>query len=574
MARIRVLDPYTVAQIAAGEVIERPVAVVKELVENALDAGSSRIEVNVVAYPDWRIVVRDDGCGIPAEEVELAFTRHATSKISAPEDLQRISTLGFRGEALPSIAAVAEVEMITRPPEASSGTKIVIRGGETLHLGPCACSPGTRVTVTDLFFNLPARRKHQLEPRKELQGIIDVVGRLALAHPDRAFSLTANGRPLWNTPGKGDLLETIAEVWGAEQARQMVPVTHRTADLGVRGYLSKPGKGRGDRRRQLLIVNGRPIVSERFSQVLEALYEDLSPRDLRPAALLHLRLPPDQIDVNVHPTKATVRFLEEERVWQFLRETVRPALERAVEPALLPRISGTPATSGYPPTVAEAAVVREPGPMEWPRPTLPLLAQERSAVLPEGRLPQLEPIGQLAATYILAQAGGDLYIIDQHAAHERIRYTELVSKGEAAPPSQMLTVPLSLSLGSQDLETFWQHVEVFRRLGYLAEPFGRGAVLIRGVPASLSSQEALEVLQQLLGMIADDRARPESAWLDEGRKMIACRGAIKASQYLDYREMVALLEGLRRVPQPFTCPHGRPAVVRCPQEDLARAFRR
>lgn len=573
MGAIKLLDEMTAAQIAAGEVIERPAAVVKELVENAIDAGSRRIEVNVVSREGWQIVVRDDGCGIAADEVALAFARHATSKITAAEDLARVTTLGFRGEALPSIAAVAEVEMVTRPPAAAKGTRIVLRGGEIRLVEPWACAPGTRVTVTDLFYNVPARRKHQADWRKEVLVIGEVVGRLALAHPEKAFSLAVNGRLLWQTPGQGDLLAALTTVWGSELARQMLPLAGEAAGLALRGYAGRPGYGRRDSRRQWLVVNGRPVVVERLAALLEEIYQGLLTKPYRPVAFLHLSVPPHLVDVNIHPAKTKVRFLAEEKVWELLRLSLRsalgaagPAAGKVVAGPLGARLAVEETAAGAPKPAAEQRA------LAWPEPPLVLEGQEYFST--GERLPELEPIGQLAATYILAQGGSDLYIIDQHAAHERIRYAELCRRGAEGAATQMLAVPISLSLGPRDIELFWQHAAVWQRLGFVVERFGPKGILIRGVPAALPPAEAQGSLQELLALAADRPAQAEAALLEEGRRLIACRGAIKANQYLDLREMSWLLAELRRVSQPFTCPHGRPVVVRFSQEELARAFGR
>jgi DNA mismatch repair protein MutL len=562
------LDPETAARIAAGEIIERPASVVKELVENAVDAAARRIEVHVTSRPDWQAVVRDDGDGIPAEEVELAFARHATSKLTGVEDLRRISTLGFRGEALPSIAAVAEVEMLTRPAGAAGGTRVRVRGGKVQERVPWPCAPGTRVTVSDLFFNLPVRRGALADPGREGLNVAETVARLALAHPDRAFSLAADGRLVFRAPGRGDLLGAVAAVWGSDLAREMMPVEGESGRLQVRGYLGRPGVGRADRRRQLLVVNGRPVVSQEFSRLLERLYAGQVPHGKHPVAVLHLLLPPEQVDANVHPAKLTVRLLSEEEIWEAVYRCLRPALETSSGPS---RAVLTPPASGVRRGESGTGMVHEvdPGKMQVYDAGLRAGPFEPEVLF----LPPLEPIGQLAATYILAQAGGELYIIDQHAAHERIRYTELGRREQTGGATQLLTAPLSRQLAPQETELFWRHAEVFRRLGYLAERFGPAGILFRGLPAGLPSEDSLRVLEEVLSSLAQDRGA-EAELAERTRKALACRGAIKANQYLDLREMSMLLEELRRVPQPYTCPHGRPAILRFSREELARAFAR
>ncbi|MGB9920416.1 MAG: DNA mismatch repair endonuclease MutL [Moorellales bacterium] len=572
MAGIRILDPQIAAQIAAGEVIERPTSVVKELAENAIDAGSRHIEVQVTTAPGWQIVVRDDGCGIPAEEVELAFARHATSKLAAPADLERITSLGFRGEALPSIAAVAEVEMLTRPADAPKGTKLRARGGEILENRPHPCAPGTRVTVSDLFYNLPARRKSQAEPAREVATIAEVLGRLALAYPDRAFILAVNGRILFRTSGRGDLLAAITAIWGRDLAQELVAVEYRADGLELRGYLGRPGVGRADRRRQFLAVNGRPVVSSGFGRLLDRLYAGLLPNVQRPVAALQLWLPPERVDANVHPAKLTVRIVAEEEMWEILYRGLRPWLESLSGPGKLVQLPWPPSEPG---AVKTAVLeVRETPQVEqrvwkWstPSPDADNLKEEVAG------LPPLEPLGQLAATYILAQSDGDLYIIDQHAAHERIRYAELARREQAGSASQMLAAPLSRSLAPPEAELFWRHAEVFRRLGYLAERFGPGGILFRGLPAGLSVDDSLWVLEEVLSSIVRN-GRPEAELAEQARRLLACRGAIKANQYLDRQEMVILLEELRRTPHPFTCPHGRPTILRFSAQELLQAFGR
>lgn len=585
MASIKVLDPDTAALIAAGEVIQGPSAVVKELVENSIDAGATRVEVVICTDPDWRIMVRDNGCGIPTSEAGTAFARHATSKIRSVDDLTRVNTLGFRGEALASIAAVAQVEMLTRPAAAGQGVCINLRGGEITGVERRACAPGTRLTVSDLFFNTPARRKQLGHGSREMRAISETVSRLALAFPAVSVSLAANNRTLWQTPGRGDLLSAISVVWGDDVARNMVPVNFAQDGIEVCGYTGGLSAGRRDRRRQLLVINGRPVGFGQLSSALEAAYEGLMHRPNRPVAFIILALPPDQVDVNVHPAKTEVRFLHADVVWRTIHSAMAAALRSCIGPAVLDDSRFQEKEPGQSPNRYETRESRS----EWnynnyavdagvTREQVCLAETEagfqRGSNDAGGRLPVLKPIGQVDATYILAESDGALYLIDQHAAHERIRYTELCNRATSGTASQLLTVPAAINLGAHDREILWSYSELLVRLGFILELFGSTGILVRGVPSSLPPEETEDCLRQLLTRLAADGSQAVSRLMDEARKMIACKGAIKAHQYLDQVEMAHLLENLRRVPNPFTCPHGRPAVIRYTVTDLEKAFGR
>ncbi|NLC58178.1 MAG: DNA mismatch repair endonuclease MutL [Armatimonadetes bacterium] len=548
MSRIALLDEATIGQIAAGEVVERPVSIVKELVENSIDAGATRIAVAAEEGGCRRLVVTDDGCGLTRDEVVLALQRHATSKLRTARDLSRVRTLGFRGEALASIAAVSAVEVVTRPPDATSGVRLLARGGIITDLQEVGAPAGTRVTVHDLFFNVPVRRRYLRSPATELSYIADCVSQYALAHPEIAFRLTHAGETVVHHGGSGTLADAVVAIFGAEAARQMLPVTLDGEQCALSGVVSPPAFTRGTRAWQWFFVNGRPIRSRVLAHAVEQAYHTLVPSGRYPVAVLLLTLNPQLFDANVHPAKSEVRFLAGGDLHRFVHRAVRETLEAA---DLTPRV-GSP----VPPLQAAPA-------LSFPATTPP------AATPPEVR-------AQLHDTYILAETQDGLFIIDQHTAHERALFEQLMAgSADDLTRPQALTVPFVLSLAAHEAAAVREHLETLSAVGFALEPFGREAFLVRSVPAALAQFDGEAVLREVVEELLEERS-PQSV---EARRekviaRIACRSAVKAGDRLTLPEMQAIVRGLYDLRSRFTCQHGRPTAILLSRDELERRFHR
>ncbi len=542
---ICVLPPELVARIAAGEVVERPASVVKELVENALDAGATRVSVEVRGGGLELVRVVDDGCGIEAEELELAFARYATSKVRTLADLEGLTTLGFRGEALAAIAAVSEVELASRPPHRERGAWLRVREGEVVARGWRGMPPGTEVTVRGLFRGQPARRKFLRSPLAEAQASAQVVAHYALARPGVAFSLILEGRLHLQSAGTGQLRDAVAAVYGPEVAAALLPVEGEHEGVKVEGLVSPPSLQRGNRAHVSFFVNGRWVQDRRLPYVLEEAYHGLLPVGRYPLAIIHLWLPATEVDVNVHPAKAHVRFRNEGKVATAVARAVRTALVRqAPVPPLRVPLRGE--GRGEPEGLQPAG-----------RP----LAQT---------LPLLRVVGQVAHLYIVAEGPDGMYLIDQHAAHERILYEELVARRAArAPVSQPLLQPLVLELSPVEeaaLQRWWEELAAY---GLDVEALGGRTYLVRAVPQPLAGGEVAAGLRALLDTLEGDRGGP-----DRVAAGLACHAAVRAGQALSTEEMQELVRRLEKVEAPYTCPHGRPTMVQISAEALARQFGR
>jgi len=584
--RIAILDPETASKIAAGEVVENPASVVKELVENALDAQASRIVVEIREGGKKYIRVQDDGWGMEAEEARLAFARHATSKIRQAADLFSLRTLGFRGEALPSIAAVARVEMVTRARGCPLGTKIWVEGGHEKRVEEAGCPEGTTVTVTDLFFNTPARGRFLKGPAREAARVGVVVERLALAHPEVAFQLLVDGRRTLATPGNNDLRSTITAVWGLELGENLLYVEGKLEEVSYRGFLSPPWLHRSSRHYQILIVNGRYIISKTLAREIEGIYTNLIPADRYPIFILHLSLPPSWLDVNVHPAKLIIRIKEEERLARNLGQSLRQALDnpKAVAPAMPPELPTDSSRSrviedmwqvaeqeslAFYPAVAAAEEVQRYKPSESTISGSTIEDHRKEAA---ETLPPLRLIGQVFNSYILAEGPDGLYIIDQHAAHERIRFHKLKERwdrlerlGQVLEPPRILRLNASMALELLSGLSIWEY------LGFKIEPFGSNTFLLREVPYGTPPGKETEILEELLSKGWDETSQKMKETL---LKVIACHGAVKAGQSLAKQEMENLIKELAQSFHPYTCPHGRPAVVKIKAEELGKYFSR
>ncbi len=558
-ARITILPTAVADGIAAGEVVDRPAAVVKELVENAVDAGASRIQVSIEAAGQGLIEVVDDGEGMAPVDLPLAFLRHATSKIRSLDDLRTIRTLGFRGEALASIAAVARVEAVSRPRDRGEGYRVLVEGGAQIGAGPAGSPVGTRVSVSRLFFNTPARLKFLKQPATETAVIVRLGSELALAHPTVGITLGADGRRVLETAGTGDRRAAFAAVYDAPTAAAMLAVD----DGIVTGLISPPALHRASREHIVILLNGRRIHHRNLAFAVEQAYRGLREPDRFPLAVLDLRVDPSEVDVNVHPTKREVRFRNEGAIFG--------AVERACYRALrqspiyeLQSSAGGPLLE-----LRETSIPREPG----------RDAQEgREVAGQEGReagsrLPPLEYIGQLLRGYLVAEAPRAVVLIDQHAAHERVLFDRIVRRLERRQPSsQMLLIPHVLDLTPGQIAAFLEHEPWLQTLGFEGERFGPHTLRIRAAPADMPEGRVGRVLELLLTDLLGERT-PDRR-LRETAALLACHSAVRFGDAMTPESASQLLSSLAMTEEPISCPHGRPTTLILPDHQLRRLFKR
>ena len=632
---IRVLDKTVADKIAAGEVIDRPVSIVKELVENSLDADASAVTVELKGGGKEYIRVTDDGCGIPAEEAETAFLRHATSKIEEEKDLDAIRTLGFRGEALASICAVARVDMITKTADAHTGKHLIAEGSEIIRSSATGCPDGTTITVRDLFYNVPARKKFLGSDGGESRRITDLLSRIALAYPDVRFRLINGKQEVFRTTGKGNILDCITRVYGRDLAKDLVPVDAARDGLILRGFVSSPGTSASSRNRQFFCVNGRVVASKTMERGLEKAYRERLFPGRFPIAFLFLQMPPDQLDVNVHPTKKEIRFDDEFSVEDFISAAVTEALQQKLaipqpeggrpvakiaEAAETAKTAETAVGStGAQDSVQEQVPDTKPGtigtaPAPASSDTSELAAESKAAspfsapqeegqqmdlknVLKDLRqkvgeetvsydappapdapfrleIDQLEVIGSVFSTYIITTDGDSMYLIDQHAAHERVFYEMLLQQYHSQEKlQQTMLLPLQISVSAQTQQSEENWIGYLQEMGYDIENFGPRVYIVRSIPAFMDPAEGERFLRQMLLELDDKPDLHSFASLD---RLItrSCKSAIKGGDKLDPAEITALLHRLAECRNPWSCPHGRPTIIRFTRYELERMFKR
>ncbi|MBI2886665.1 MAG: DNA mismatch repair endonuclease MutL [Chloroflexi bacterium] len=576
---IHQLAPSVAAKIAAGEVIERPASVVKELVENALDAGATEIAVELAEGGLRLIRVRDNGCGLPPEEVPLAFQRHATSKISRAEDLLQIATLGFRGEALPSIAAVADVTFITRPRLALGGYLFHTRGERILAQTSRAAPAGTMVTVRDLFVDYPARRKFLRSPATEAAHCTTVVAHYALAQPEVRFSLTLDGKRVLQTPGAGELRAAAAAVLGTAIAASLLEVSSEDLDSGrqeqegspirVVGLASPPGVTRASRGQISLFVNGRWVQSRALAFAVEEAYQGALMTGRHPVAILHLTLQPGEVDVNVHPRKLEVRFLRERDVFAGVQRAMRHALVAAQPPGLQP-IPAPAATRAYASPFSEPVAHQAPLLTPLPEPGAAGAQGPGPTSSAVSRLPVLRVLGQVSGTYIIAEGPDGMYLVDQHAAHERVQYERVLGRLERQfLEQQWLLEPQVVEVSGEAYTLLLGGQPDLERVGLLLEAFGERQVLVRSLPAGVREKEARQVLEEIA-----ERLRSPQGLQERLAATVACHSAVRAGDVLGQDEQRQLILDLEACQAPHTCPHGRPTMIHLSAAQLQREFGR
>jgi len=593
MGKIIILDENTSNKIAAGEVIERPASVVKELVENSIDAGAGNINVEIRNGGISFIRVSDNGCGIEEDDAVIAFERHATSKIRSASDLESISTMGFRGEALASIAAVSKVELTSRVNASDSGIYLEVQGGVVKEVRQAGCSAGTTFIIRDLFYNTPARYKFLKRNATEAGYVSDIMGRIAIGNPKVSFTLTSNDSAVMHTPGNGDLLSAIFSVYGKDAVKNIHKIEYRDEDMRIFGYAGSPEAARSNRNQQSVYLNGRYVRSRIVTSAVDEAYKTFLMKNRYALVVLCIETNPVLVDVNVHPTKMEVRFSDEQRVFRSVYHAVNNAISsgtgiRTPEFSYRPGIQDPPAKdgiredsnckpgeSGVESNAASAGGGKKQAAGEDQGSIFEKSYPSRNNILKKENNIDGRFIGQVFSTYIILEQGEDMLIVDQHAMHERLIY-ERLKKGmaNAEPMEQMLLAPVSVELTQQELVFIRDNVEFFRRIGFVFEDFGSNSVLLRSVPAAGNFESVKAAFIQAVDRAMDSSGREGIDAADEVLYTIACKAAVKANMKLDELEVRNLLREISGLDNPYTCPHGRPSVLRLTKQELEKMFKR
>lgn len=635
-AEVKLLDQNTANQIAAGEVVEKPASVVKELVENALDAGAGKIDVTIFEGGTQYIRVADDGSGMTEANAKLAVLRHATSKIRAAEDLMSLHTLGFRGEALPSIASVSNFQLLTRPADEEFATSIRIDGGERTECQQTGGQAGTTVIVENLFFNVPARRKFLRTNATEGRYINELLTRLALSRPDVRFKLVSNDKEVLSTPGNGSLFDAITALYGKKVSDELLKVDFTGNDVKITGYIGKPTLLKGTRQWQTFMVNGRIINNRMMSKAIDHAYQSQVPKSGFPFAVLMVEVDTHTIDVNVHPQKSEIKFSDDSIIYKAMYKALTDALTKPMsakpqqaldllpdsELAVFKPVGQGIITDGMP--LPKQQSVPKPAPVQQPKPAYADIFKTVPAHEPQPEPVQSEvwkqveytytppktepvytinevreefkkqdevaanvigftdtnnetesiwPIGQVDKTFIIAQSEDTLYLIDQHAAHERILYDKFVNAHNNIPAQTML-MPLYIDVSAHDTEIIEKHREDFSRLGVDIEPAGETLLRVSSLPADIKADGAEDFIREITKMLSEMKNISPSDLRQNMLHMMACKAAIKAGEVLNMRQMRQLIIDLCNTEHPFTCPHGRPCMIEISSAELYKMFKR
>lgn len=635
-AEVKLLDQNTANQIAAGEVVEKPASVVKELVENALDAGAGKIDVTIFEGGTQYIRVADDGSGMTEANAKLAVLRHATSKIRAAEDLMSLHTLGFRGEALPSIASVSNFQLLTRPADEEFATSIRIDGGEQTECQQTGGQAGTTVIVENLFFNVPARRKFLRTNATEGRYINELLTRLALSRPDVRFKLVSNDKEVLSTPGNGSLFDAITALYGKKVSDELLKVDFTGTDVKITGYIGKPTLLKGTRQWQTFMVNGRIINNRMMSKAIDHAYQSQVPKSGFPFAVLMVEVDTHTIDVNVHPQKSEIKFSDDSVIYKAMYKVLTDALTKPMsakpqqaldllpdsELAVFKPVGQGIITDGMP--LPKQQSVPKPAPVQQPKPAYADIFKTVPAHEPQPEPVQSEvwkqveytytppktepvytinevreefkkqdevsanvigftdtnnetesiwPIGQVDKTFIIAQSEDTLYLIDQHAAHERILYDKFVNAHNNIPAQTML-MPLYIDVTAHDTEIIEKHREDFSRLGVDIETAGEALLRVSSLPADIKADGAEDFIREITKMLSEMKNISPSDLRQNMLHMMACKAAIKAGEVLNMRQMRQLIIDLCNTEHPFTCPHGRPCIIEISSAELYKMFKR
>ncbi|MDD6290662.1 MAG: DNA mismatch repair endonuclease MutL [Lachnospiraceae bacterium] len=623
MSKINLLNQETIDKIAAGEVIERPSSVVKELVENAIDAGSTAITVEIKEGGISFIRITDNGCGIAQDEVSLAFLRHSTSKIKSAEDLLCVRSLGFRGEALSSIAAIARVELITKTAEALTGTRYQIEGSREISVEEIGAPDGTTFLVRDLFFNTPARRKFLKTPQTEGTYISDMLEKLALSHPDISFKYINNNQTRLHTSGNGNRKDLIYHIYGRDIAASLMEVQYEGEYFSMSGYIGKPVINRGNRNYENYFINGRYIKSVLLSKAIEEAYKSFLMQHQYPFTVLYFRFPGDSLDVNVHPTKMELRFENNQEIYKELCEAIYevlshkelipdvPIVEAKNEKKPLPvykepipepfekrRINQIRSTQTYQPMPERKTPVKEENisyvcsetvqPKRTENPAKPDVSEQEIEETTQVTLESVSPefltkdarkkhriIGQLFQTYWLIEYEDKLYIIDQHAAHEKVLYERTMARlKEKEFTSQTISPPIVLSLNAKEEEMMEKYMPQIQKLGYEVESFGGREYMISAVPDNLFHIDMKDLFIEMLDDFSNLTGRQTPDLILEKVASMSCKAAVKGNSTLSFAEIDALVEELLTLENPFHCPHGRPTIISMSKSEIEKKFKR
>ena len=616
MAQIQVLDNQTIDKIAAGEVVERPMSVVKELVENAIDAGASAVTVEIKEGGIDFIRVTDNGCGIEKEQVPTAFLRHATSKIHSVEDLLSVKSLGFRGEALSSIAAVARVELLTKTKASLTGTRYVIEGAREMALEDVGVPDGTTFIVRNLFYNTPARRKFLKSAMTEGTYITELMERILLSHPEVAFKFILNGNTKLQTSGNSEIKDVIYQIYGRDITAKIVPLEVTDGAITLKGFVGKPELARSNRNFEVYYVNQRYIKSSLVSRALDEAYKPYLMLHKYPLVVLYLSIPSDQLDINVHPTKMEIRFLESEKLYQMLVSKIREALSQK---ELIPEVKELEELARTRQTIEPVKVMPEPFEVHRKEEyaakedfALNLVSDSHSVpdldvssntssnrvaetvsyktetsytpaqlslfeerFLSEQAVKKHRIIGQLFETYWLVELEDKLYIIDQHAAHEKVKYERLIKKiNDNAVLSQQLNPPIILSLSKGEEELLKQFMDNFAQVGFEIEHFGGNEYSLRAIPTELFGLSAADYFHELLDDLTQEKLSKNLSSVNDRIATMACKSAVKGNNRMSYKEAEVLIDELLTLDNPYNCPHGRPTIIAYSKYELEKKFKR
>ena len=588
MSKIKVMDEILANKIAAGEVVEKTMNVVKELVENSIDAGSDYIKIELIDSGVKEIRVIDNGIGMDRDDAKLAFLRHATSKLKNLDDLFNIESLGFRGEALPSIASVSNIELKTSNGE--QGTYLTLTGGKDMHVEDSDLQKGTSITVKDLFYNTPVRLKYLKNLYVELANITEYVNKMALSYPDIKFTLINNDKVLLDTDGNGDLKKVIYEIYGADITKKMIEVSGENDDYYIHGYMSYPEMTKSNRSSITTLVNGRVIRNNELNKVIVDAYHTYIPKDKFPIVVLNIDVDPILIDINIHPTKMDIKFskmdtlkelVNDEFTRQLKKLTLIPQISTRTEEAL--RETTIPLYRAfkkeevnqpkYEETVLDFSVSEDESSVSSP------VSHEASDTedVEVSKIPRIKPMiprGIVYMTYIIAENEDGMYIIDQHAAAERINYEKVLSSlKEKVIPIDLL-IPVKIELASNEFLIIKNHLDILSKYGFLAEEFGMNTIIVRSHPNWIEADIAEECIRKVVDIIIAKEDFDFDQFVWRMAATMACRMSVKANDYLSYDDQVWLLDTLRCCENPFTCPHGRPTIITYTKYDLEKLFKR
>lgn len=591
MSKIKLMDEILANKIAAGEVVERCASVVKELVENSIDAESGEIKIDLLEAGTKQIKITDDGTGMDKEDAVLAFNRHATSKLKTEDDLYHINTLGFRGEALASIASVSEVVLKTSMGEI--GTEVIINGGKIESVTPCEARKGTQIAVSNLFYNTPARLKHMKSLYTELASITDYVNKIALSHPEIKFILTNNGATLLNTDGSDNLLKVIKSIYGIETVKKMLEVSTEDEDYEITGYISLPEVHRSSRNTMITLVNGRVVRNQDLNRVINDSYHSYKPDNRYPIVVLNILVDPTLIDVNVHPTKMDVKFSKQTELLELVSKMIKEKLKQRIliphievedEPIQLNSsfVSEEEPLEVYKKAQYEEQTLKFDYPEVQEQPIKQDIIQEsevsyETADAEENKeFPELHYVGVVHGTYIICQNESGMYMIDQHAAKERVNYEFYKERlGNPNTETEHLLFPITLEFSTNEYIVLRENFNILEDMGFEVEEFGINSIIIKAHPTWLPKGYETEAIKRIMELISTLESKFSIEKFNEAiATMMSCKMAIKANEYVSEEEIHELLNRLRNCHNPFNCPHGRPTIIYYSNYDLEKLFKR